>query len=393
MNPDAKRCLLCKVPLCSVKGCPVHTPVPQAMSLYRQGEIMQAARLLFENNPFSAITSRVCDWKKFCFGHCVLNAKKEPITWYLMEQEISASCLSQMHVDPGTFSDKKAAIIGGGPAGMSAALYLRQAGVKVTVFEKKKRLGGMLRYGIPEFRLSHRYVDEIERILYETGAQIKTETEVCEIASLQKEYDAVLLTTGAQKPRALHIVGEELPHVHDALHYLENPEAITLGKSTIVIGGGNVAMDTVRTALRQGTKAMIYYRKGFENMPANPLEVRAAQEEGVLFQLFKAPIEIKEHSMIFCDCQNVVDDTGQITTKILPGTERETACDSVLIAAGETPDDFLWQNRRPTMDDTGRIEAGIFAAGDYRLGARTIVEAVQSAKQASKAMLAELRQA
>ncbi len=390
MNPEANRCLLCKVPLCSKNGCPVHTPVPQAMSLYRQGQIMAAAQLVFDNNPFSAITSRVCDWKKFCYGHCVLNAKKAPVAWYAIEQEISAACLPQLHVIAEPSSGRSVAIIGGGPAGITAAFQLRKAGVAVTLFEKKKCLGGMLRHGIPEFRLSPQYMEEIERILRETDVQIKTETEVREIASLQKKYDALLLTIGAEKPRALHIPGENMSHVHNALHYLEDPDRIALGKETIVIGGGNVAMDAARTALRHGVRTTIYYRKTFANMPANPLEVQEAQSEGVLFQVFKAPVEVREHSVIFCDCQNVVDADGRVKTKILEGTEQEVACDSLLIAAGETPDDFLFQGQRPAMDEAGQVEADIFTAGDYRLGARTVVEAVQSAKQAAQAMLARL---
>ena len=391
MNPEASRCLLCKIPLCSEQGCPLHTPVPQAMQLYRQGQLMQAAKLVFENNPFSVITSRVCDWKKFCYGHCVLNARKNPVAWYQIEQEISAACLTQMHIEVGSSNGQKAAIIGGGPAGMSAALYLRRAGIAVTIFEKKKYLGGMLRYGIPKFRLSHQYVEEIERILRESGVHIQTETEVRELSTLRKEYDALLLSIGAQKPAALHIAGEEMPHVHSALHYLEDPDHIALGKNVIVIGGGNVAMDASRTALRHGAKVTVYYRKTFENMPASMLEVQAAQNEGVSFQLLKAPLEIKEHGILFIDCQNAADAQGRITTKILAGTEQEVACDSILLAIGETPDDFLWHNQRPKFDAQGQMAENIFAAGDYRLGARTVVEAVWSAKQASQAILAHLQ--
>ncbi|MBP5740828.1 MAG: NAD(P)-binding protein, partial [Bacteroidales bacterium] len=165
MNAEASRCLLCKKPKCS-EACPVHTDVPSAMKLYREGNLSDAAKMLFENNPLSAITSQVCDWQIFCKGHCVLNARKMPVRWYEIEQEISMSYLPEAHIEIDVPDNgKKVAVIGAGPCGIAASMWLRKKGVSVTLYDSFDRVGGVLRYGIPDFRLDKKYVDAYERIL------------------------------------------------------------------------------------------------------------------------------------------------------------------------------------------------------------------------------------
>ena len=271
---EAQRCLLCKKPKCSLDGCPVHTPIPECMLLYRQGRLDEAGRLLFRNNPLSAVTSLVCDWKQFCYGHCVLNVKKMPVRWYEIEQEISGRYLQTHRLERQSLelTGERIAIVGAGPAGLAAAVWLYEAGAELTLFDANPRMGGVLRYGIPAFRLDKKYCDAYEKMFSDAGIEFRGGVEVGKDVSLEqlsREFDAVLLVAGAEKPATLHIPGEE--KAVQALPFLKNPSAFKLGKKVIVIGGGNVAMDACRTAIRQGAETWVYYRKTFENMPANPL--------------------------------------------------------------------------------------------------------------------------
>ncbi len=402
-NQEAMRCLLCKVPMCSKKGCPVHTAIPDCMKLYREDRLEEAGEILFNNNPMTAVTSLICDWKKFCYGSCVLNAKKEPVRWYEIEQEISGAYLFNHHESPVTPNGKTAAIIGAGPAGLSAALFLARSGVNVTVYDSEEKMGGVLRYGIPAFRLDKKYVDAYERILFELGVKFVGNTHVGKditVESMRQNYDVVLVACGAEKSRTLRIPGEERPNVLYAIDYLKHPSEFEVGEHVIVIGGGNVAMDASRTAVRSGKDTWIYYRKTFENMPANPLEVEEAKEDGVQFRVFQAPVEVREHSVVFCDCENRVDENGKTVTEILKGTEHEVQCDTLLVAASETIDLGVFGEQVPALnnwkfpdtDETNRIKDydNVWTAGDFQLGARTVVEAVADSKKAVDAMKAYL---
>ena len=336
MNPEASRCLLCKKPKCALQGCPVHTPVPECMLLYRQGRLEEAGELLFRNNPMTAVTSRVCDWKQFCYGNCVLNVKQMPVKWYEIEQEISGLYLEKIVLERRTreFAGRRIAVVGAGPAGMSAAVWLYEAGAEVVIYDANSRMGGVLRYGIPAFRLDKKYCDAYEKVLSEAGVTFRGGVDVGKDISLEElsaSYDAVLVAAGAEKPATLNIPGEE--RSIQALPFLKNPSAYALGKKVIVIGGGNVAMDACRTAVRQGAETWIYYRKTFENMPANPLEVEEAKADGVQFKVFQAPVEVKENGVVFRDCENVVpQDGGRVITRIIEGTDHFVECDTLLVA-------------------------------------------------------------
>ncbi|MBQ7272042.1 MAG: FAD-dependent oxidoreductase [Bacteroidales bacterium] len=386
MNPEASRCLLCKKPKCALEGCPVHTPVPECMALYREGRIMEAGALLFRNNPLSAVTSQVCDWQQFCYGHCVLNVKKQAVRWYEIEQEISSAYLFGHTLERHSLehSYDRVAIVGAGPAGIAAAIWLYQTGAEVTMFDANPRMGGVLRYGIPAFRLDRKYCDAYEKMLLDAGVEFRENVEIGKditIADLSAEYDAVLVAAGAEMPVKLGIPGEE--KAVQALPFLKNPGAYKLGKKVIVIGGGNVAMDACRTAVRMGAETWVYYRKTFENMPANPLEVKAAKEDGVQFKVFQAPVEIKEGGVVFCDCKNVIpEDGGRVVTKILKGTEHFVECDTLLTAISEKPDPVLTVEAQPYHN--------VFLAGDFMSGPATVVEAVRSAHTAVENILESL---
>lgn len=380
MNTEANRCLLCRNARC-MGACPVHTDVPSAMKLYREGQVAEAARILFDNNPFSAITCQVCDWALFCYGHCVLNAKKVPVKWYEIEQEISMPyILGDAHVQvPAQDCGKKVAIVGAGPAGIAAAIWLRQKGVAIDLYDSFPRIGGVLRYGIPDFRLDKKYVDAYERILKEINVNFiggVTLGKDMTVKSLQDSHDAVLLAAGAWVAKEMRIPGEDNPHVLHALEFLKDTSKFQLGKKVIVVGGGNVAMDACRTAIRMGCDTTVVYRKTFENMPANKLEVKEAQEEGVKFNVFSVPVEVKTEGSrtyaIVRKCENYTREDGSIATRILDGTDYEIDFDSMIVAVSEGVDKALAESASPE---------GLFSAGDYNYGPKTVVEAVQSAKE------------
>ena len=386
MNTEASRCLLCKKPKCAIEGCPVHTPIPECMRLYREGRLREAGALLFRNNPLSAVTSLVCDWQKFCFGHCVLNAKKAPVRWYEIEHEISSEFLFTHSLERHSLehSYDRVAIVGAGPAGIAAAVWLYESGAEVSIFDANPRMGGVLRYGIPSFRLDKKFCDAYEKMLLDAGIEFREGVVVGKDVSLEElsaEYDAVLVAAGAEYPATLGIPGES--RAVQALPFLKNPSACSLGRKVIVIGGGNVAMDACRTAVRMGAETWVYYRKTFENMPANPLEVKAAKEDGVQFKVFQAPVEVKEGGVVFCDTKNVVpEDGGRVVTKILKGTEHFVECDTLLTAISEKPD--------PVLSVAAQKYRNVFLAGDFMSGPATVVEAVQSAKTAVENILESL---
>ena len=388
MNPEASRCLLCKKPKCALQGCPVHTPVPECMLLYRQGKLDLAGALLFRNNPLSAVTSLVCDWKQFCYGHCVLNVKNMAVRWYEVEQEISGRFLFGHRLERQSLqlTGDRIAIVGAGPAGIAAAVWLYEVGAEITLIDANPRMGGVLRYGIPAFRLEKKYCDAYERMFAQAGIEFRGGVEVgkdLSLAQLSGEFDAVLLAAGAEYPSTLRIPGEE--RAIQALPFLKDPTAFRLGKKVIVIGGGNVAMDACRTAVRQGCETWVYYRKTFENMPANPMEVEEAKADGVQFCVFKAPVEVREGGVVFCDCENVQpEDGGRVVTRIIEGTEQFVPCDALITAISEKPD--------PELLEAVRGLENVYLAGDFQTGPATVVEAVASARVAVDAMMSKLIQ-
>ena len=412
MNKEAIRCLLCRKPRCT-EGCPVKTPVPQAMALYRQGRLEEAGKMLFANNPLSAITSRVCDWRDFCYGHCVLNVKKIAVRWYEIEQEVSDLYLQKAKLERlpgGRLKGRRVSIVGGGPGGIAAAVFLFREGASVTIYDARPRMGGVLRYGIPPFRLDKSYIDNYESILTEAGVVFKGGCKAgkdISVKELSDVSDAVILACGAEKPVKLGIEGEDSPMVMDALQYLSDPAAFNIGPEVIVIGGGNVAMDVARTAARRGISTTIFYRKTFANMPASPVEVEHAQLEGVRFRVFEAPVKIGDGTVTFRDCENITDPSnGKLLTRIIPGTDHEVRCDTLIPAISERPDFSLFGDTPPifnqygfplTNKETSRISfmdngpGNIYACGDFILGPKTVVEAVASAKKAVDGIITVLK--
>lgn len=397
---EAKQCLLCKKPRCS-KGCPVATPIREMIELFQQGEMMEAGRLLFENNPLSVVCSLICPHELFCEGHCVLAAKKKPVAISTIEHYISSYYLTRHALRAKEGVGHRVAVIGSGPAGITVALIMALKGCKVTLFESAERTGGILRYGIPEYRLPKRVLDRIDDLLSLLDVKVRPNMligPVITLADLKSDgYQSIFIGTGVWKPRPIRIKGESLGHVHYAIHYLKNPDVYRLGRRVAIIGAGNVAMDVARTALRKGAEEVtVIYRRGEADMTATPFEIDYAKVEGVQFAFHTSPVEITDDGLIVMTTTETTDETGNITFATDPATRTLIPADAVMIAASQTPQANIVATAAGLevadgglviTDDCGRTTLpGVFASGDVVTGAKTVVEAVAFSKRAAAAM-------
>lgn len=394
LQNEANRCLLCKNPRCK-SHCPISTPIPEVISLYKEGKIEKAGEILFNNNPLSVICSLVCPHEDQCKGNCIKGIKGEPIRFHDIEEEISMKYLNEVKFENVPKNKDRIAIIGGGPAGITIAFILAQKGYNITIFDAHEKIGGVLRYGIPQYRLHNKLIDILEEKLIELGVKIRPNTLIGPVISLDRlfedGYKAVFIGTGVWNPKTLNIKGETLGNVHYAIDYLKSPSVYRLGEKVAVIGAGNVAMDAARSAKRNGAKSVtVLYRKGFEQMTATNEEIREAKEDGIEFNLFRAPLEITEEGIKLALTENVVDENGKITTKIIEGKEELFECDSTIIAVSQTPRTNIVSSTTElntnkwglvVTDDKGNTtKKGTFASGDVVTGAKTVVEAVVQAK-------------
>lgn len=392
---EANRCLGCKVPQCQ-KGCPIKTPIPEVIRLLKDNKLDEAGRLLFENNPLTTVCSLVCNHEKQCEGHCVLGIKGAPVHFSTIENYISSTYASKMTQGPHPSNGKKVAIVGSGPAGITIAILMARYGYDVTIFEGRDQIGGVLRYGIPEFRLPKSVIDDIQyRHLEMKKIKIRPNTRIGHAITVddlfRDGYKAVFIGTGVWKPNALHIKGETFGHVHFGINYLNNPDSYKLGEKVIVIGAGNAAMDVARTALRKGTQELTCFSVT-KKVAASDYEYSYAKLEGVEFEYNKKPIEITDEGVIFRDLHE--DEDGNLTE--IEGTDTLYPADSVIISISQGPrntivntTDGLSTNERGLLvaDETGKTSRpGIFASGDVVNGARTVVEAVAHSKVVAEEM-------
>ncbi len=392
---EAKRCLNCKVPQCQ-KGCPIHTPIPRVIQMMLNGNLDEAGWTLFENNPLTTVCSLICNHENQCEGHCVLGRKGAPVHFSTIENYISSTYSSKMVKGPAESNGMRVAIIGSGPAGLTIAVLLGRSGYQVTIFEGKDKIGGVLRYGIPEFRLPKSILDDFEyRHLILKDIKVRPNTTIGGAISiddlLRDGYKAVFVGTGVWQPNALHIKGETLGHVHFGINYLNNPDSFHLGERAIVIGAGNAAMDVARTALRKGVRYLQCFSRE-DTVAASKHEFDYAVLEGVEFVYCKIPVEIVDEGVIFADAEKKED--GSIVQ--IPGTEKLYPADSVLISISQGPRNRLVTttkgleaNKRGLLetDEEGHTtRPEIFASGDVVQGARTVVEAVAHSKIVAEAM-------
>ena len=392
---EAQRCLNCKVTMCQ-KGCPIHTPIPKVIRLMLDGKLDEAGWMLFENNPLTTVCSLVCNHEKQCEGHCVLGRKGSPVHFSSIEHYISTTYSNKMVKGPAPSNGMRVAIVGSGPAGLTIAVVLARKGYQVTIFEGKDKIGGVLRYGIPEFRLPKTVLDDFEyHHLVLKNIRVRPNTTIGGAITLENMfedgYKAIFLGTGVWQPNTLHIKGETLGNVHFGINYLNNPDSYRLGERINLIGAGNAAMDVARTAIRKGVRNVTCFSIT-KKVAASKHEFDYAVLEGVEFVYNKKPVEIVDEGVI---CEDVYEHEDG-TFEVIPGTRKLYEADSTIISISQGPKsrlvnttEGLKANQRGLLvaDEYGRTtRPGIFASGDVVAGARTVVEAVAHSKLVAEAM-------
>ena len=397
---EANRCLKCKVPKCK-KACPISTDIPTIMKLFLDGNEDEAGKVLFENNPLSAICSVVCPHENNCYGNCVLGIKKNPISFFKIEQYISGNYVKSREINRPEKNGMKIAVIGAGPAGISMSIFMAEKGFDVTLMEAQNQIGGVLRYGIPDFRLPRERVDAYRDVLRRLGVTVKPNCHIGSNLLLEDMfidgYDAIFLAVGTAKPNRLGLLGETLGHVHFAIDFLKSPSSYDLGKTVAVIGVGNVAMDVARTALRQEgvEKVMLLNNRGEEGITATKVEYEETLEEGAEFKHLISVLRITEDGLIAVDVDAIQTENGIVYEENMLSRHNIKA-DSVILAIGQGPASTLSEkadietNLRGlfVVDENGMTNIpGVFAAGDVVSGPRTVVQAVAHTKMVSEQII------
>ena len=418
---EAQRCIHCKEPKC-VSGCPVMVNIPRFLGFLMDGDIASAAKSLLGDNALPSITGRVCPQESQCEAKCIRGNKGMPVAIGHLERFVA----DWAHRNAGAIvqetpvcTGKSVAVVGSGPAGLTAAGELAKRGHAVTIFEALHKPGGVLVYGIPEFRLPKKIVDQEVARLERAGVKIECNVVIGRtytIQELREKFDSIFIANGAGLPVFMNVPGENFKGVYSANEYLTRvnlmeaynfPSADTpvlAAKRVAVVGGGNVAMDSVRTAKRIGSeRAMIVYRRTREEMPAREEEIHHAAEEGVAFELLVAPLEVignekKWVSGLKCIRMQLgePDASGRRRPEPIPGSEFVLDCDMVIVAIGTKSNPLLtatcpdlklnkWGNIETDADGMTSLP-GVFAGGDIVRGAATVILAMGDGKRAAEAI-------
>lgn len=394
---EARRCLNCKRPLCQERGCPVHTPIPQVIELFNERRVEEAGALLFENNPMSIVCSYVCNHSSQCEGSCVRAKKDSPVHFSSIEQYLSDSYLDRAELTRPEPNGKRVAVVGSGPAGLTVAILMARTGCEVTVFEQRPHVGGVLAYGIPDFRLPTDIVPRMRELLRALGVKVRPSTTIGGALLIDDlfldGYDCVFVGSGAWRARTLGIKGQARGNVYFGIDYLIDPDSCELGRDVAVIGVGNVAMDVARTALRHGAKRVTLY-SNWGGVSASSDEVELAELDGAVIEYGMSIDAINDKGPVFR--RSELDEEGRfvgITDEVI-----QVEVDTVVIAVSQVPKDKISLTTRglaTTEEGTIMVSehgqttvAGVFAAGDVVTGPKTVVHAVEGAKRAAAGMLA-----
>ncbi|MCC8018332.1 MAG: NADPH-dependent glutamate synthase [Rikenellaceae bacterium] len=423
---EASRCLNCKKPRC-VEMCPVSIKIPDFIMQVQGGDFRRAAEIISRDSSLPSVCGRVCPQETQCEGACILGIKGEPVAIGKLERFVGDWALANGGVESAVAepNGRKVAVVGSGPAGLACATDLAKMGYTVKIFEALHRVGGVLEYGIPEFRLPKdgvvaKEVENVKRL----GVEIETDTIVgrtVTIDSLMEDegYEAVFIGSGAGLPRFMGIPGENLNGVVSANEFLtrsnlmkaydqEYDTPIYVGSRVVVIGGGNVAMDAVRTAKRLGADSKIVYRRSEKELPARVEEVHHAKEEGIDFYMLTNPVEILPDERGWVRAIRCIrmelgepDSSGRRSPVPVAGSEFDIECDVVIMALGTSPNPLiaattpgLETNRWGCVvaDDHGTTtRPGVFAGGDVVTGAATVILAMGAGRQAAAAIDEYLR--
>ena len=420
---EANRCLQCKTKPC-INGCPVSVQIPEFIQKVTEGNFIEAYEIIKETNGLPAICGRVCPQETQCEELCVRGKKGEPVAIGRLERFVADYAINKgiKVKEVTTTSTKKAAIIGAGPAGLSCAADLAKAGIDVTIFEAFHKAGGVLVYGIPEFRLPKDLVKTEIDALLQLGVKIKTNMVMGSILTIDelKEmgFDSIFIGTGAGLPRFMNIEGENLNGVYSANEFLTRVNLmkgyefpyydtpVKRHKQLAVVGGGNVAMDAARSAKRLGAEDVyIIYRRSQEEMPARHEEIEHALEEGVEFRLLVNPTKIIGNDEGYVTGVQVIkmelgepDSSGRRRPVPIKGSEYVIPLDAVVVAIGQSPNPLLRESTPElrtqswggiiTNDQTGETSIeGVYAGGDAVSGAATVILAMGAGKKAAASML------
>ena len=414
---EAERCLHCKIPKC-VEGCPVNIMIPEFIAALKEDDVRRAYDVISETSSLPAICGRVCPQEKQCEAKCIKGIKGDAIAIgslerYVADEAIKNNFTTMIKVPK---NHKKVAIVGSGPAGLTCAGDLAKAGFDVTIFEVLHKAGGVLTYGIPEFRLPKSIVENQVKSLKKLGVVVRTNIPVgnaITLDELQKEYDAVFVGTGAGLPKFMGIEGEDASGVFSANEILtrinlmggfkdNSKTPIKHAKTAYVIGGGNVAMDAVRSLKRLGIDAHIMYRRGEDELPARKMEVRHAKEEGVTFDLLKNPVKILVDEQNNVTGMEVVDmeltepgEDGRRSVKEIPNSNHNIECDMVVMALGTGPNHEALKESNIVLTERNLIQVegtktsldNVYAGGDAVTGAATVILAMEAGKKAAKGII------
>lgn len=411
---EASRCLNCKIPRC-VEGCPINIKIPEFISAIKEQDIEKAYKIISESSSLSAICGRVCPQEKQCEGKCVRGIKGDSIAIGALERYVSDKALldNMQSKFIKEKNNKKVAIIGSGPAGLACASELIKHGFSVVIYESLHKAGGVLTYGIPEFRLPKEIVNKQIDNLKKLGVKIKLNIPVgnaITINELKEEYDAIFIGTGAGIPKFMGIDGEDANEVFSANEILtrinlmksyKDNSKTPIKKSGIayVIGGGNVAMDAARSLKRLGIETHLMYRRSEEELPARKTEVRHAKEEGIIFDILKNPKRIIKDENNNVTGIEYVDmelgepgEDGRRKVKEIEGSKKRVKCDMVIMALGTLQNHESLKESNIKLNDKGLIivnnyettESNIYAGGDAVTGAATVILAMEAGKKAAE---------